>query len=218
MEKTSLGRVLALSAGWSDIGSWESIWENSSKDQNGNSSKGKVILRNSKDCYLRSEDRLVVGIGLKELIVIETKDAILVSDKKSTNKVKKIVQDLNENEYTESKFHKKIYRPWGNFTSIEIGTNWQVKKLDIKPYASLSLQMHHHRSEHWIIVSGKAKVEIDGKISFLSKNQSIYVPLGAKHRLTNPDKEQLILIEVQSGSYLGEDDIVRFEDNYGRSV
>ena len=218
MEKTSLGTVLTLDAGWSDIGSWESIWANSSKDENGNSSKGKVILDNSKDCYLRSEERLVVGIGLKNLIVIETKDAVLVSDKKSTNKIKKIVQHLNENNYSESKFNKKMYRPWGNYTSIDLGHNWQVKKLEIKPYASLSLQMHHHRSEHWVIVSGLAKVEIDNQISFLSKNQSIYVPLGAKHRLTNPNKEQLILIEVQSGSYLGEDDIVRFEDNYGRNI
>ncbi len=216
MEKTKLGSVLTLNAGWDDIGSWESVWKNSKKDENGNSLKGNVIIENSKNCYLRSEERLLVGIDLDDLIAVETDDALLISSKKSTQKVKKIVQKLNKSSIKEGKNNKKDFRPWGSFTSIETGSFWQVKKLEINPNASISLQLHHYRSEHWIIVNGKAKVEIDEKIFFLKKNESIYVPVGAKHRLSNEGKVPLILIEVQSGDYLGEDDIVRFEDKYGR--
>ena len=217
MEKTKLGSVFNLQAGWDDIGSWKSVWDNSYKDKEGNSTKGKIILEESKNCYLRSEERLVVGINLNDLIVVETNDAILIASKNSTQKVRDIVNNLNESNYEEGKFNKKNYRPWGLFTSIEKGASWQVKRLEILPQASISLQMHNHRSEHWIVVKGIAKVEIDGIISILRKNESIYIPLGSKHRLSNPTKEQLILIEVQSGAYLGEDDIVRFEDLYGRS-
>ena len=217
MEKTNLGSVLTLNAGWDDIGSWKSVWNNSKKDKEGNAIKGKVLIEDSKNCYLRSEDRLIVGINLNELIIVETKDAILVVDKKATQKVKGIVQLLNSKKFKEGKDNIKNYRPWGSFTSIEKGCSWQVKKLEIKPKASISLQLHHKRSEHWIIVNGTAKVEINDEISILNKNEGIYIPLGAKHRLSNAGKIPLILIEVQSGSYLGEDDIIRFEDIYGRS-
>ena len=216
MEKTNLGTVLNLNVGWDDIGNWKSVWKNSKQDEFGNSSKGKIILKDSKNCYLRSEERLVVGIDLKDLIVVETNDAVLISQKDSTQKVKQIVSELNHRNFAEGKENKKNFRPWGNFTNIEKGVLWQVKKLEINPKSSISLQMHHHRSEHWIIVSGIAKVEIDDKIFLLKKNESIFVPLGSKHRLSNPDESPLVLIEVQIGTYLGEDDIVRFEDNYGR--
>lgn len=218
MEKTNLGSVLTLKAGWADIGSWKAVWENAKKDYMGNSLKGKVIIEDTKNCYLRSENRLIVGINLNELVVVETNDAVLVSNKDSTQKVKQLVKNLNKSNLKEGKNNKKSYRPWGNFTSIEEGISWQVKRLEIKPKASISLQMHKQRSEHWIIVSGTAKIEIDDKVSLLKKNESTYIPLGSKHRLSNPDTIPLILIEVQSGSYLGEDDIVRFEDIYGRSV
>ncbi len=217
MEKTNLGSVLRLEVGWDDIGSWKSVWENSKKDKNGNTLKGKSIIKGTNNCYIQSEDRLIVGIDLNDLIVIETNDAILVSDKNSTQKVKKVVQELNESNLKEGKQHKKSYRPWGSFTSIENGPSWQVKRLEINPNASISLQLHNHRSEHWIVVDGTAKVEIDQQISLLNKNQSAYIPAGSKHRLSNPGEDPLILIEVQSGTYLDEDDIVRFDDIYGRA-
>ena len=216
MEKTKLGTVISLDAGWSDIGSWKSVWENSAKDSNGNVARGKFLIRDSKDCYLRSEDRLVVGLGIKNLIIIETNDAILIADKESSQSIKNIVKELEESSFNEGKLNSKMYRPWGNYTSIIEGLTWKVKRLEIKPQASLSLQMHHHRAEHWIVVNGTARVEIDGKISLLEENQSIYVPQRSKHRLSNPGEGLLIIIEVQSGSYLGEDDILRFDDIYGR--
>ena len=218
MEKTKNGIVLPLDAEWSDIGSWKSVWNNSKKDKEGNALKGKVIIENSKNCYFRSEGRLIVGIDLNNLIIIETNDAILVSQKDSSQKIKTIVAQLIDRNFKEGRQSKKSYRPWGSFTNIENGPSWQVKKLEIKPKASISLQLHNKRSEHWVIVSGTAKIEIDNKVSFLKKNESAYIPLGAKHRLSNPDEIPLILIEVQSGSYLAEDDIVRFEDIYGRST
>ncbi len=216
MEKTNLGSVFSLNAGWDDIGSWKSVWDNSEKDNQGNCLKGKVVMEESKNCYLRSEERLIVGINLSNLIIIETKDAILVANKDATQKVKGIVEKLNKLNFKEGKDNKKDYRPWGTFTNIEESSTWKVKKLEIKPKSSISLQLHHKRSEHWIIVEGKAKIEINDKIFFLGKNESTYIPLGAKHRLSNPGDSPLILIEVQSGDYLEEDDIVRFEDSYGR--
>ena len=218
MEKTTLGTVLTLNAGWNDIGSWKAIWDNSKKDLAGNTLKGKVIVKETCNSFIRSENRLIVGLGIKDLIIIDTDDAILISHKDTTNEVKKIVEELNKRNFSEGKLNKKTYRPWGSFISIEKGKSWQVKKLEIKPKASLSLQMHHHRAEHWVVVNGTAKIEIDDKISILGKNESIYVPLGSKHRLSNPGNFPLILIEVQSGNYLGEDDIIRFEDNYGRFI
>ncbi len=216
MEKTTIGSVFPLQVGWSDIGSWESVWENSKKDCKGNTIKGNVIIDNVNNSYLRSEERLVVGIDINDLVVIETCDAILISKKDSAQKVKTIVQKLNRSNSEEGTKSKKDYRPWGSFTSIEKQSTWQVKKLEIKPNSSISLQMHNHRSEHWIVVKGNAKVEIDKKVLFLKTNESIYVPKKSKHRLTNPGPENLVLIEVQSGTYLGEDDIIRYEDNYGR--
>jgi len=216
MEKTNKGMVLPLNAKWSDIGSWQALWENSEKDKNGNFIRGKVISESSKNCYLKSESRLLVGIGLKDLIAVETNDAILISERSQTQKVKEIVQQLKEKKLTEGEIHSKIFRPWGHYISIAEESRWQVKMIHVNPSAQLSLQMHHHRSEHWVVVNGRAKVEIDKEISFLSENESIYIPLGAKHRLTNPGKIPLTIIEIQSGSYVGEDDIVRFEDAYGR--
>jgi len=217
MEKTTRGVVIPLDVGWSDIGSWEVVWETSEKDFDGNFTEGNVILENSKNSYLRSEDRLVVGIDLNDLIVVETRDAILISDKKSTQKVKNIVNHLKKIKIPEGKTHTKVYRPWGHYLSVVEADRWQVKLIQVKPGEKLSLQLHHHRSEHWVVVSGTAKVEVDDKVSTLSENQSVYIPLGSKHRLSNPGKIDLMLIEVQSGSYVGEDDIVRFEDLYGRS-
>ena len=216
MEKTNLGKVINLDAGWSDIGSWESVWEISQKDQNGNCLEGMTHIENVKDCYLRSENRLVVGIDIENLIIIDSSDALLVANKKSSQKIKNVVKDFKKKNIPECLTNKKVHRPWGSYTSVVDAPTWQVKKLEIKPNASLSLQLHKHRAEHWIVVNGTAKVEINNKISMLSENQSIFVPLGAKHRLSNPEKNTLEIIEVQSGRYLGEDDIERFDDIYGR--
>jgi mannose-1-phosphate guanylyltransferase len=216
MEKTSKGIVVPLEALWSDVGSWDAVWENAQKDSEGNVVHGKILSRQSKNCYLRSENRLVVGIGLKELIVVETGDAVLVASKEKSQCIKDIVKELKNNNIPEGLSHKKIYRPWGFFTSLAEDNRWQVKLIEVKPGEKLSLQMHHHRSEHWVVVSGTAKVEVDNQMKILSENESIYIPLGSKHRLSNPGKINLTLIEVQSGSYVGEDDIVRFEDKYGR--
>ena len=217
MEKTSRGIVIPLDVGWSDIGSWEAVWKTAKKDIDGNFTDGKVLLENTKNSYLRSENRLIVGIDLNDLIVVETRDAILISDKKSSQKVKNIVNHLKNKKIPEGQSHAKVYRPWGHYLSVMEGKRWQVKLIYVKPGEQLSLQMHHHRSEHWIVVSGTAQVYVDESINVITENQSIYIPLGSKHRLLNPGKIPLKLIEVQSGSYVGEDDIVRFEDNYGRS-
>jgi len=216
MEKTNLGTVFLLEAGWSDVGSWNTIWKNSVKDKNGNSINGKTIIDNAKNCYFLAKDRLLVGVDINNLIVVETKDAVLVANKNSSQKLKDIVKKLEERKTKEVKFSNTIYRPWGHYTSIAQGNTWQVKRLEIKSHESLSLQLHKFRSEHWIVVSGTAKVEIDKNISYINVNESIYVPLGSKHRLSNPEEVPLILIEIQNGSYLGEDDIIRFDDKYGR--
>ena len=216
MEKTDKGIVLPLDAEWSDVGSWQSVWENANKDEKGNAVFGNIILKDSKNCYLRSEKRLVVGIGLDDIVAVETNDAILISKKNKSQEVKDIVKLLNKNSVPEGNKHTKIYRPWGYYESLVEDSRWQVKLINVKPSEQLSLQMHHYRSEHWIVVKGNAKVEVDNKVEFLKKNQSTYIPLGSKHRLSNPGKVPLVLIEVQSGSYVGEDDIVRFEDKYGR--
>ena len=216
MEKTSKGTVLPLDAGWSDIGSWDAVWEVSKKDENGNSIQGKVIAENAKNCYVRSENRLVVGIGIKDLIIIETNDAVLVSNKKDSQSIKKIVQKLKKDNIPEGKNHRKIYRPWGHYLSVVEDHRWQVKLIHVNPGETLSLQMHHHRSEHWIVVSGTAKVVIGSRELLLNANESCFVPMKTKHRLSNPFKELLTIVEVQSGEYLEEDDIVRYEDKYGR--
>ncbi len=217
LEKTQKACVLPLKCGWDDIGTWESLWKISKKDHVGNSLKGKVIVKDTKNSLIRSEEKLVVSIGLDNIIIIETKDAVLVSNKDNTEKVKNIVGLINEKGLMEGRQHKLVYRPWGHYLSIEKDSKWQIKKIEVKPGASLSLQMHKYRSEHWIVVKGKALVEVNQKKYFLSKNESTYIPLRSKHRLSNPGITPLILIEVQSGEYLGEDDIIRYEDNYGRS-
>ena len=216
MEKTDLGFVLPLNVGWSDIGSWQSLWEVSKKDNLKNNISGKVISRNVRNSYLRSTERLLVAIGIDNLVVVETVDAILVANKNQTQEVKEIVNKLELDGEKESTSHKTIYRPWGNYTSISEGPNWQLKKIIVKPKESLSLQMHKCRSENWIVVKGTALVEIDDNKKILKQNESAFIPVSTKHRLSNPGNENLILIEVQTGSYLGEDDIIRFEDNYGR--
>ena len=217
LEKTKKAYVLPLNCGWDDIGTWDSLWKISKKDSKGNALKGKVLVKDTKNSLIRSEEKLVVSIGLDNIIIIETKDAVLVTDRNNAQKVKSVVKTLNQKGFIEAKQHKIVFRPWGYYLSIENDNKWQIKKIEVNPGASLSLQMHKHRSEHWIVVKGKAKVEVNEKEYFLSKNESTYIPLGSKHRLSNPEKKPLILIEVQSGDYLGEDDIVRFEDNYGRS-
>ena len=217
MEKTELGSVLPLEAGWSDVGSWSALWETADRDADGNVLRGRVIANGSRNCYLRSEHRLVVGLGVENLVVVETDDAVLIADRAKAQSIKSVVKQLEADGSREGKAHRKIYRPWGNYTSIVESNRWQVKRISVKPGASLSLQMHHHRAEHWVVVRGTAVVERDGEKQLLGENQSTYIPLGCKHRLSNPGKIPVDLIEVQSGAYLGEDDIVRFEDRYGRS-
>ena len=217
MERTKFGSVLPLDAGWNDVGSWSALWDTGERDDNGNVLRGRVIAEASRNCYLRSEHRLVVGLGVENLVVVETDDAVLIADRSQAQNVKKIVNQLEASGSSEGKAHRKIYRPWGQYTTVVEGKRWQVKRIEVSPGASLSLQMHHHRSEHWVVVKGTAMVELDGKQQLIGENQSTYIPLGCKHRLTNPGRMPMELIEVQSGSYLGEDDIVRFKDRYGRS-
>ena len=217
MEKTDRGSVLPLDAGWSDVGSWSALWETSDQDSHGNVLRGRVISKDSHNCYLRSEHRLVVGLGVENLVVVETDDVVLVAHRDRAQDIKGIVGRLESEGASESRAHRRIYRPWGYYDGVVEGDRWQVKKIQVKPGACLSLQMHHHRAEHWIVVKGTAVVEKDGKQELIGENQSTYIPLGARHRLTNPGKIPVELIEVQSGPYLGEDDIVRFEDRYGRS-
>ena len=216
MEKTDLGLVIPLDAGWSDIGSWKSLWENEKKDNEGNVIKGNIINLESKNSYINSENRLLVTLGIKDLIVVETRDATLVSSKKHTEKLKTIVNELEQNGYKEGSLHQKIFRPWGAYTSLIDSQNWLVKKIEGNPGSKLSLQMHNHRAEHWVVVSGVAKIEINEKKFTLKENQSTFIPLGAKHRLFNPGEKMLTIIEIQSGDYIGEDDIIRFKDDYGR--
>ena len=217
MEKTELGTVLPLAAGWSDVGSWSALWETADRDDDGNVLRGRVISEGSRNCYLRSEHRLVVGLGVENLVVVETDDAVLIADRSQAQNVKTIVKQLEADGSSEGKAHRKIYRPWGHYTGVVEDSRWQVKRISVKPGASLSLQMHHHRAEHWIVVKGTALVERDGDQQLIGENQSTYIPLGCRHRLTNPGRIPVELIEVQSGAYLGEDDIVRFDDVYGRS-
>ncbi len=216
MEKTKLGLVVPLNAKWSDIGNWKSLWEYEEKNLDGNILKGKVVVKDVKNSFFSSDSRLLVGIGLEELIAIETNDAILIASKNSVQNVKILVEEMIKNDLIEATQHKKVHRPWGYYFTIACTDKWQVKLIEVSPNASLSLQSHRHRSEHWIVVKGKALVEIDKYKKLLNQNESAYIPVGSKHRLSNPHKDILVLIEVQSGTYLGEDDIKRFEDKYGR--
>lgn len=217
MEKTTKAVVVPLNAGWSDVGSWSSLWDVTVKDENNNVHKGDVLSVLSNNNYVFAETGLVATVGLEDIVVVQTKDAVLVAAKDKVQDVKSIVQQLKGAGRTEHKIHREVYRPWGKYDSIDNGERYQVKRITVKPGEKLSIQMHHHRAEHWIVVSGTANVTVDGKDTLLSENQSIYIPLGAIHALENPGKIPLELIEVQSGSYLGEDDIVRFSDRYGRA-
>ena len=210
------GAVVPLSAGWSDVGAWSSLWDVIAKDESGNAIKGEVWLKDTHDSLFHAEQRLVVGLGLTDTIVVETADAVLVADKNSAQDVKKAVEWLKQQSRTEHVSHRRVYRPWGTYETIDLGARYQVKRITVNPGAALSLQLHHHRAEHWIVVNGTARVTRDDETFMVSENESTYIPIGAKHRLENPGQLPLEMIEVQSGSYLGEDDIVRFEDKYGR--
>lgn len=216
MEKTANATVIPLNAGWSDVGSWSALWDVCGKDANGNVVKGDVIVVNSTNSYLHSENKLIATVGIDDLIVVETKDAILVADKSQVQNVKSVVRQLSNQNRTEHILHREVYRPWGKYDSIDNGVRDHVKRITVNPGEKLSIQMHHHRAEHWIVVSGTAKVTNGEKTFLVTEDQSTYIPLGTIHALENPGKIPLEMIEVQTGSYLGEDDIVRFEDRYGR--
>ena len=216
MEKTSNAKVISFSADWSDVGSWSSLWEVTDKDSSNNSIIGDVILADTKSCYIHSNEKLTAILGLEDIVVVDTKDALLVANKNKVQDIKKIVNQLKAEGRTQTSHHREVYRPWGVYDSIDNGERYQVKRITVKPGAKLSVQMHHHRAEHWIVVSGTAKVRIGSSEKLVSENESVYIPIGETHSLENPGIIPLELIEVQSGSYLGEDDIVRFEDKYGR--
>jgi mannose-1-phosphate guanylyltransferase/mannose-6-phosphate isomerase len=216
MEKTRDAVVVPLDAGWNDVGSWSALHAALPSDANGNVAKGDVIIEDSSGCYFFAESRLVSAVGLKDHVVVETKDAVLVAPKDRVQDVKKLVERLKSSGRPEHSLHREVYRPWGSYDSIDFGQRFQVKRLTIKPGAKLSLQLHHHRAEHWIVVSGTARITCGDREFLLEENQSTYIPIGVKHCIENPGKIPLHIIEVQSGSYLGEDDIVRFEDRYGR--
>jgi mannose-1-phosphate guanylyltransferase / mannose-6-phosphate isomerase len=216
MEHTSASVVVQADIGWSDVGSWAALWEAGKKDERENVAHGDVALRDAKGCYVRAESRLVSVLGATDLVVVETDDAVLVADKSRSQEVKEVVETLDRKARTEHVSHSRVYRPWGYYESIDAGERFQVKRIMVKPGEALSLQMHHHRAEHWVVVSGTARVTRGDETKLLSENESTYIPIGTKHRLENPGKAPLFLIEVQSGGYLGEDDIVRFEDRYRR--
>lgn len=216
MEKTADAAVVPLDAGWSDVGSWSALWEVSDKDTNGNAHHGDVIEIDCRNTYAHGS-RLIAMVGLEDIVVVETDDAVMVGHRDRIQEVKQVVNRIKRDGRSEAAAHRKVYRPWGAYDSIDNGARFQVKRITVKPGATLSLQMHHHRAEHWIVVSGTAEVTRGDDVILLTENQSTYIPLGVTHRLKNPGKLPLELIEVQSGSYLGEDDIVRFEDQYGRS-
>ena len=216
MEKTAGAFVVPLDAGWSDVGSWSALHAASTADASHNVTRGDVLAEDCSGCYLYSESRLVTGVGLRDHIVVETKDAVLVAPRERVQDVKKLVAKLKELGRYEHSLHREVFRPWGSYDSIESGHRFQVKRLKVKPGAVLSLQLHHHRAEHWIVVSGTARITRGDEQFLLEENQSTYIPIGVQHRIENPGRIPLHIIEVQSGSYLGEDDIVRLEDQYGR--
>lgn len=217
MEHTRAGGVVALDCGWSDIGAWSALWEVAGQDVDGNVSAGDVLLNDCRGSYIRSESRLVAATGVRDLVVVETSDAVLVADRNKVQDVKKLVATLKIQQRDETEHHPRVYRPWGSYESLVVAEGFQVKRIIVSPGQTLSLQMHHHRAEHWVVVRGTAEVTCGDRVFMLSEDQSTYIPLGHKHRLANPGRIPLEVIEVQSGAYLGEDDIVRFEDVYGRS-
>ncbi|MBS0446520.1 MAG: mannose-1-phosphate guanylyltransferase/mannose-6-phosphate isomerase [Proteobacteria bacterium] len=210
-------RMVPLAAGWSDLGAWDAVWDVSTKDEAGNATVGDAMLRDTRNTLVHATSRLVAAVGVADVVVIETPDAVLVTDRKRSQDVKHIVAGLQGADRSEHTLHRQVHRPWGWYDSIDSGPRFQVKRIMVKPGASLSLQKHHHRAEHWIVVSGTAEVTNGDQVILLTENQSTYIPLGTVHRLANPGKVPLEIIEVQSGSYLGEDDIVRYEDTYGRA-
>jgi len=216
MEKTDRAVVVPLDAGWSDIGAWSAIWEAEARDDNGNVIQGDVLFHNTRNTLLIAKHRLVTAVGLDDAIVVETPDAVLVAHKNCAQDVKEIVSRLKQEKRNEHLMHRRVFRPWGSYEGIDIGERFQVKRLVVNPGAAISLQLHHHRAEHWVVVKGNAKVTRGDEVMLLGENQSTYIPVGMKHRLENPGNTPLEIIEVQSGGYLGEDDIVRFEDRYNR--
>jgi len=218
MEHTERSAVIPIDVGWSDLGSWSALWDIAARDADGNSTFGDVIKVDTRNSYIHSESRLVATIGIDDAVVVETADALLVARKDKVQDVKQVVEALRNCETrNEHHSHVRVFRPWGSYESVEHGERYQVKRISVKPGSSLSYQMHHHRAEHWIVVKGTALVQKDDERFLLAENESTYIPIGAKHRLSNPGKVPLELIEVQVGAYLGEDDIVRFEDKYGRN-
>jgi len=210
-------RMVPLDAGWNDLGAWDAVWQVADKDAAGNSGIGDVIFEDSRNTLVHASGRLVTTLGVDDIVVVETADAVLVADRQRSQDVKKLVSRLDKDRRTEHALHRKVHRPWGWYDSVDAGPRFQVKRIMVNPGATLSLQMHHHRAEHWIVVQGTAEVTCGDRKTILTENQSTYIPLGETHRLANPGKLPLEIIEVQSGSYLGEDDIVRFEDTYGRT-
>lgn len=217
MEQTRRAAVVPVSMGWNDIGSWDALWEMSAKDQDGNSVEGNVVAEGTRNCYLRSEAGLVAAVGIEDLVIVKTADAVMVAPRNRTQDVKKLVARLIKDRRDEADALPTVHRPWGSYTSLHNGHRVQVKHIVVKPGGKLSLQMHHHRAEHWVVVQGTARIRRGDQEMMLSEDQSTYIPIGTAHRLENPGKIPLHLIEVQSGSYLGEDDIIRLEDSYGRS-
>lgn len=216
MEKTTDAVVVPMDAGWNDIGAWSSLWDISNKDNNGNVSQGDVILHQTNNCFIKTDEKLVASVGVNDLVIISTKDAVLVAHKDSVENTKAIVDILKDSDRTEWESNREVFRPWGKYDSVDRGERYQVKRITVKPGQKLSIQMHHYRSEHWIVVSGVAKVTNGEETFLLAENESTYIPAGRVHALENPSTEKLEIIEVQSGSYLGEDDIVRLNDRYGR--
>jgi len=217
MERTSNAMVLPVEIDWSDIGSWSALREIMDKDEHGNAIVGDVLTHDTKNSMLFSRSRLIAAVGVEDVVAIETPDAILISSRERAKDVGQLVKRMRSMDRCEPETHTEVYRPWGSYETVELAQRYQVKRIRVKPGASLSLQMHHHRAEHWVVVTGTAIVQRNDEEMILSENESVYIPLGATHRLTNPGKLPLEMIEVQVGSYLGEDDIVRFEDNYGRT-
>ena len=216
MERTDAAVVVPLAAGWSDVGSWDALHEASEPDADGNVLRGDVLALETRGCYVYSEDRLVTTLGLSDHVVVETKDAVLVAPRTRAQDVKQLVARLKSEGRYEHSLHREVFRPWGSYDSIDGGERFQVKRLVVRPGGVLSLQMHHHRAEHWVVVSGTARITRGEETFLLEENQSTYIPVGVRHRIENPGRIALHIIEVQSGTYLGEDDIVRFEDRYGR--
>jgi mannose-1-phosphate guanylyltransferase / mannose-6-phosphate isomerase len=216
MERTDRAVVLTADVGWSDVGEWSAVWRLSPRDVDGNSLRGRAVVIDSSNVLVRSEEQLTAVIGLQDVVVVATGDAVLVADRSQTAKVKKLVESLKAQGHAEATEHRRNYRPWGYYQSIDRGSRYQVKRILVRPGGRLSLQKHYHRAEHWVVVRGTAEVTLNAKVQHVHENESIYLPIGSIHRVANPGKIDLELIEVQTGSYLGEDDIVRIEDDFNR--